>query len=55
MEFDAIETLAWRFDAGELSGDEYLQCVDRERAISLPPTALDTPPVPAQLHGQAQD
>ena len=42
MEFDTIEALAWRFDAGELSGDEYLRRVDRERAVSLPPAGQDT-------------
>jgi hypothetical protein len=54
MEFDAIEALAWRFDVGELSGDEYLRCVDRERAVSLPPVGRDTSLVSTQLPGQAQ-
>jgi hypothetical protein len=54
MEFDVIEALAWRFDAGELSGDQYLYCVDHERAVSLPPAGQDTSSVPTQLSGQTQ-
>ncbi|TCO64245.1 hypothetical protein EV192_1019 [Actinocrispum wychmicini] len=37
MHVDAIAALAWRFEAGQLSGDEYLRYVDLERATTLPP------------------
>jgi hypothetical protein len=37
MHVDTIAMLAWQFETGQLSGDEYLRRVDLERAISLPP------------------
>lgn len=44
MPLDTIACLAWLFEAGELSGDDFLRRVDLERAISLPPVAGDVSP-----------